>query len=49
MDKSGYERKEEMSGGIRIILEFPVKSEEEEKIKQEVRSILCSSLKEQLH
>lgn len=43
-----YNQIEMEKGGMKVIFEFPKKSEQEETIKQEVKGILYSTLHEQL-
>lgn len=48
MIDTDYNQIEMEQGGMKVILEFPSKSEKEESIKQEVKGILSSVLQEQL-
>ena len=48
MTDTNYNQIEMEEGGMKVILEFPSKSENEESIKQEVKGILSSVLQEQL-
>ena len=48
MKQNSFEKVEVTQGEMKVILEFPVKSEQDERIKQEVRSILSSTLQEHL-
>jgi hypothetical protein len=46
MKQNNFEKVEVTQGNMKVILEFPARSEQDEIIKQEVRSILSSSLQE---
>lgn len=48
MTDTNYNQIEMEEGGMKVILEFPSKSENEESIKQEIKGILSSVLQEQL-
>lgn len=48
MKKNNYEQHEMKCGGMKVILEFPKQSDNDEKVKQEVKAILSSALQEQL-
>ena len=48
MIDTDYNQIEMEQGRMKVILEFPSKSEKEESIKQEVKGILSSVLQEQL-
>lgn len=48
MIDTDYNQIEMEQGGMKVILEFPSKSEKEESIKQEVKGILSSVLQEPL-
>lgn len=46
--ENNYNRYEFENSGIKIILEMPPKTVNDERIKNEIKSILSSTLKEQL-
>lgn len=48
MTDTDYNQIEMEQEGMKVILEFPSKSENEESIKQEIKGILSSVLQEQL-
>lgn len=48
MKNDKYTQHEVKSSGIKIILEIPPKTVNDERIKNEIKSILSSTLKEQL-
>lgn len=48
MTDTNYNQIEMEEGGMKVILEFPSKSENKESIKQEIKGILSSVLQEQL-
>lgn len=48
MKQDNFKKVEVMQGSMKVILEFPKQSEQDETIKREVRSILSSTLQEHL-
>lgn len=48
MNHNSYQQYEMKRGGMKVTLEFPKQSQDDEKVKQEVKSILASALQEQL-
>lgn len=48
MEQDDFKKVEVMQGSMKIILEFPRQSEQDETIKREVRFILSSTLQEHL-
>jgi hypothetical protein len=48
MKQGDFEKIEVTQGSMKVILEFPTQSEQDETIKKEVRSILSSTLQEYL-
>lgn len=48
MKQDNFKKVEVMQGNMKVILEFPKQSEQDETIKREVRSLLSSTLQEHL-
>lgn len=48
MKQDDFKKVEVMQGSMKVILEFPKQSEQDETIKREVRSLLSSTLQEHL-
>ena len=48
MKQDNFKKVEVMQGSMKVILEFPKQSEQDETIKREVRFILSSTLQEHL-